>query len=182
MTVIPQELTVRSPIRSRVSELKKKFRSRVTAGGLPDCSDVTAKKRKTVTEIVRDSKRVTERADVSDRDGQAASKTGTNSSLFFTNISHCSLHNQEGQQGEAEEEVPGRLQVQVGEGDGQGDGLRAVSGPAGQVQRGARHNQAVQLRVGCATSSETAAETVQAAGWLQPYRASGGTSKGAKPV
>ena len=65
-------------------------------------------------------------------------------SLFFTNISH-SLEGQEGQHAEVEE-VPGRLHVQVGGGDGQGDGLRAVFGPAGQVQRGA--SQPVKLRVG----------------------------------
>ena len=60
---------------------------------------------------------MTERADDSDRDGREASQTGPSLRLFFTNISHHSLQDQEGQHGEPEE-VPGRLHVQVGKGDG----------------------------------------------------------------
>ena len=115
-----------SPIKTRVHEIRQKFRSRVTATKSDQTSTATSAVIKRKAELQSESRPEKQRVTAGKRvpvkgEGNIASKTGPISKYFTTNLDQFSLRGQGGHD-QVAGEVPGHLQRRVWEGgDVQGE-------------------------------------------------------------
>ena len=123
-----------SPIKTRVHEIRKKFRSRVTATESDQTNSATAAVIKRKAELQNEGRpekqrvtavqRVTEKAE-----RKYASQTGSISKYFNTNFDHFSMGGQGGR-GQVAGEVPGHLQRGAWEGGDIQGVVQTSAGPA----------------------------------------------------